>query len=117
MSREGREGGAGITSSGTSLPSSHCMAILEDGTPGHCSLGDTVDADRRKALTRTQSEALWASIEWPGRTGTANSPGAYPKMPAEGEELLNWCLPLAGSSRNLCYSRMEQRQVSPGRLW
>lgn len=40
-----------------------------------------------------------------------------PKMPVEEGKLSNWCLPLAGSSRHLCYSRMEQRQVSPGRLW
>lgn len=112
-----------LTPTGTSLPSTHGMAILEEGTlvplgNDDCSLGDIVYAERKKTLTGTQSKVVCASMRV-GQAGLAvlTHLVGIPKMPTEEEELSNWCLPIAGSSRHLCCSRMEQRQVSLGRLW
>lgn len=59
----------GFTPTGTSLPSTHCMAVLEDGTLGlgslrgmnDCSLGDTVDADRKTTIHPPMAlSSLWS---------------------------------------------------------
>lgn len=65
----------GFTPTGTSLPSSHRLAVPEDGTLGlwslqgmnGCSLGDTVDADRKTIHPPTALSSRWSGSGQAGR--------------------------------------------------